>query len=227
MLHRLVLVLGLFAAAQVHAFSLDDISNKDAAGGLRQALTQGASAAVARLGANDGFLANDQVRIPLPEGLRQAESLLRTMGMGQQADELVTAMNRAAESAVSEAKPVLVNAVKKMSIQDAKDIITGGDDSVTQYFRRSTSDELTAKFKPIVVRATSKVQLAQKYDNLAGQGAKLGLIKEQDAKVENYVTRKALDALFLMIAQEEKSIRQNPLGAVGGLAKKVFGALGQ
>jgi hypothetical protein len=214
-------------ALHAHALSLDDLSNKDAAGGLKQALNQGAAAAVARLGKTDGFLGDPKVKIPLPEGLRQAEKLMRTMGMGQQADELVTAMNRAAESAVAEAKPILVDAVKKMSVQDAKQILTGGDDSVIQYFRRTTSEQLTQKFKPVVTRATAKVQLAQKYDQFAGQGAKLGLVKEQDAKVENYVTRKALDGLFLMIAEEEKAIRQNPVGAAGSLAKKVFGALGQ
>jgi hypothetical protein len=214
-------------AVQVQALSLADLSNKDASGGLKEALTQGASAAVARLGKTDGFLGDPKVKIPLPEGLRQAEKLMRTMGMGKQADDLVTAMNRAAESAVAEAKPILVDAVKKMSVQDAKQVLTGGDDAVTQYFRRSTSEQLTQKFKPVVTRATAKVQLAQKYDQFAGQGAKLGLVKEQDAKVENYVTRKALDGLFLMIAEEEKAIRQNPVGAAGSLAKKVFGALGQ
>ena len=227
-MRKLVTVLwALTFAVQAYALSLDDISNKDATGGLKEALTQGASAAVARLGKTDGFLGDPKVKIQLPDGLRQAESLMRTMGMGKQADELVTAMNRAAESAVAEAKPILVDAVKKMSVQDAKQILTGGDDSVTQYFRRTTSEQLTQKFKPVVTRATEKVQLAQKYDQYAGQGAKLGLVKEQDAKVENYVTRKALDGLFLMIAEEERAIRQNPVGAAGGLAKKVFGALGQ
>lgn len=218
---------GLFVAAQANALSLDDISNKDASGGLKQALTQGASAAVARLGKADGFLGDAKVKIPLPDGLRQAEGLMRTMGMGQQADELVTAMNRAAEAAVAQAKPILVDAVKKMSVQDAKQILTGGDDAVTQYFRNTTSEQLSQKFKPVVTRATAKVKLAEKYDRLAGQGAKFGLVKEQDAKLENYVTRKALDGLFLMIAEEEKAIRQNPVGAAGSLAKKVFGALGQ
>jgi hypothetical protein len=151
---------------------------------------------------------------------------MRTMGMGKQADELVTAMNRAAESAVAEAKPILVDAVKKMTVQDAKQILTGGDNSVTEYFRRTTSEQLTAKFKPVVTKATSKVKLAEKYDQFAGKGAQFGLVKEQDAKLENYVTRKALDGLFAMIGEEEKAIRQNPVGATGSLAKKVFGALG-
>jgi len=216
-----------FLSAQALAVSLDDLSNKEASGGLKEALAQGASAAVAKLGKTDGFLGNPQVKIPLPDGLRQAEGLMRTMGMGKQADELVTAMNRAAESAVAEAKPILVDAVKKMTVQDAKQILTGGDNSVTEYFRRTTSEQLTGKFKPIVTKATSKVKLAEKYDQFAGKGAQFGLVKEQDAKLENYVTRKALDGLFAMIGEEEKAIRQNPVGATGSLAKKVFGALGQ
>jgi len=153
-----------FLSAQALAVSLDDLSNKEASGGLKEALTQGASAAVAKLGKTDGFLGNPQVKIPLPDGLRQAEGLMRTMGMGKQADELVTAMNRAAESAVAEAKPILVDAVKKMTVQDAKQILTGGDNSVTEYFRRTTSEQLTGKFKHIVTKATSKVKLAEKYD---------------------------------------------------------------
>jgi hypothetical protein len=220
------LLVGLGFAAQALALSLEDISSTDATGGLRQALTQGASAAVANLGKTDGFLGNPKVKIPLPEGLRQAESVMRKMGMGKQADELVTAMNRAAEAAVAESKPILVDAVKKMSVQDAKQILTGGDDSVTQYFRRATSEPLTQKFKPIVSKATKKVKLADKYDRYAGQAAQLGLVKSEDAKVENYVTRKALDGLFAMIAEEERAIRKDPLGATGALAKKVFGALG-
>lgn len=217
----------LLLAVQALAFSLDDITNKDATGGLKQALTQGASVAVANLGKTDGFLGNPKVKIPLPEGLRQAESLMRTMGMGKQADELVTAMNRAAESAVSEAKPILLDSVKKMSVQDAKQILTGGDDSVTQYFRRTTSDQLMQRFKPIVTKATSRVKLADKYDSLAGRAAQFGLIKSEDAKIDNYVTQKAMDGLYAMIAEQEHAIRKDPLGATGSLAKKVFGALGQ
>lgn len=220
------LIVGCSIAAQAFALSLDDITNADATGGLRQALTQGASAAVANLGKTDGFLGNAKVKIPLPEGLRQAESVMRTMGMGRQADELVTAMNRAAEAAVAESKPILVDAVKKMSVQDAKEILTGGDDSVTKYFRRATSDQLSQKFKPIVTKATKKVKLAEKYDRYAGRASQLGLVKSEDAKVENYVTRKAMDGLFAMIAEEERAIRKDPVAATGALAKKVFGALG-
>lgn len=212
-----------FGAAQ--ALSLGDLSNQEASGGLKEALTQGAGKAVAALGREDGFLKNPKVKIPLPESMQQVEGLMRGLGMGKQADELVKAMNRAAEAAVPEAKTLLVDAVKQMSVEDAKGILTGGEDSVTQYFRRKTAEPLTDKFRPIVKQAMGKVKLAEKYDKFAGKGAKFGLVKEEDTHLENYVTRKALDGLYSMIAEEEKAIRTNPLGAAGNLAQKVFGAL--
>jgi hypothetical protein len=145
--------------------------------------------------------------------------------MGKQADELINAMNRAAEAAVPQAKTLLVNSIKQMSVEDAKGILSGGEDSATQYFRRTTSGPLSEKFKPVVQKAMAKVKLAEKYDQLAGKAAKFGLVREQDAHLENYVTQKTLDGLYLMIADEEKAIRQDPAGAAGKLARKVFGAL--
>lgn len=213
------------AALSVQALSLADISNKDAVGGLKEALTQGATKAVADLGRNDGFMGNPKVQIPLPGGVEKAESMLRTLGMGKYADELKTTMNRAAEAAVTEAKPLLVDAIRKMSVQDAKDILAGGDDAATQYFRRTTAEPLTGKFKPVVQKAMAKVKLAEKYDQLAGKAAHLGLVDSKDAHLDEYVTRKALDGLFLMVAEEEKAIRKDPVGAAGKLAQKVFGSL--
>jgi Protein of unknown function (DUF4197) len=209
------------------ALSLGDISNKDAVGGLKQALSQGATKAVATLGKPDGFLGNPKVRIPLPDNLQKAEGMMRRFGMGKQADELVTSMNRAAEAAVTEAKPLLLDAVKQMSVEDAKKILNGGDDAATRYFREKTAAPLTQKFLPIVRQATAKAQLAEKYDQFAGAGKRFNLVKEEDAKLENYVARKALDGMYLLIAEEERAIRQNPVGAAGNLAKKVFGALGK
>jgi hypothetical protein len=209
------------------ALSLGDITNQEASGGLKEALTQGVSSAVGSLGKADGFLGNDKVKIPMPGALAKAEKVLRMAGMGKQADELVTAMNRAAEAAVPEAKALLTDAVKSMSVTDAKNILTGGEGSVTAFFKEKTSAQLTQKFLPIVKQQTARVDLAQKYDAYAGQGAKMGLVKKEDAKIDDYVTRKALDGLYAMIAEEEKAIRANPVGAVGGLAKKVFGALGK
>ena len=216
---------GLLLMANVHALSLADISGKDASGGLKEALTQSAGKAVDLLGKPDGFLNNPKVKIPLPESVQKIEGLLRGFGMGKQADELVNTMNRAAEAAVPQAKPLLVNAIKQMSVEDAKGILAGGQDSATQYFRRTTSGPLGEKFKPIVKNAMSKVKLTEKYDQLAGKASKFGLVSAKDAHLDDYVTQKTLDGLFLMIAEEEKAIRTDPVGAAGKLAQKVFGAL--
>ncbi|MDD5298375.1 MAG: DUF4197 domain-containing protein [Rhodocyclaceae bacterium] len=214
--------LGLFIPAFAWAISLSDFTDSQATDGLRQTLTQSATQAVASLGKKDGFLGNPQVRIPLPENLAKVESLLRTLGMGAQADELVTTMNRAAESAVSEARPLLVDAVKKMSVKDAKNILTGGDDAATQYFKTSTGDPLRQKFRPIAVKAVGKLGLAQRYNALADKAGKFGL---HEQSVEDYVTDKSLDGLWLIIAQQEKALRQDPVGAAGSLARKILGVI--
>ncbi|GAB1392004.1 DUF4197 domain-containing protein [Rhodocyclaceae bacterium] len=219
------LLAGLWVAASAQALSLADISGQEAGGGLKEALTQGAGKAVDLLGKSNGFLKNPKVKIPLPESMQQVEGLMRGLGMGKQADELITAMNRAAEAAVPEAKVLLVDAVKDMSIEDAKGILSGGKDSATQYFKRKTAKPLGDKFLPIVKQAIEKVKLAKTYEKFAKKGAQFGLVKEKDTQLENYVTEKALDGLYLMIAEEEKAIRTNPMGAASSLAQKVFGAL--
>jgi len=204
---------------------LSMFSNKDQIGSLKQALSQGAEAAAKNLAQENGYLGNDKVRIPLPDNLKKVDGLLRQVGMGQYSDELITSMNRAAEAAVPEAKTLLVGAVKKMTVDDAKSILTGGNDAATQYFRKSTETALTGKFKPIVAKSMQKVKLAEKYDQFASKGVKFGLVEERDAKLDDYITRKALDGLFLMMAEQEQAIRANPLEATGNLAKKVFSIL--
>ena len=208
-----------------HAGPLDAISTGDASAGVKEALAKGADYAVSSLGKQGGFLGNDKVKIPLPGYLQKAESALRMFGLGKQADQLVETMNHAAENAVAVAKPVLVDSIKKMSVQDAKGILTGGDDSVTQYFRRTSTEQLTAKFMPIVKKETGKLQLADQYNQFAGKAASAGLVDKKDADIDSYVTQKAMDGLFLMIAEEEKKLRANPVGAGSDLLKKVFGAL--
>ena len=212
-------------AASVQAAGLDAISSGDASAGVKEALAKGADFAVASLGKSDGFLGNDKVKIPLPGYLQKAESALRMFGMGKQADQLVETMNRAAENAVAEARPVLSDAIKRMTVQDAKAILTGGDDSVTQYFRRTTSDQLAARFMPIVKKQTGKLQLADQYNAFAGKAASAGLVDKKDADLDSYVTQKAMDGLFLMIAEEKKKLRANPVAAGSAVLKKVFGAL--
>lgn len=223
---RFAFALGFFLSAGLaQAAGLDGISNADAGTGVRQALAKGADYAVASLGQQNGFLANSKVKIPLPGYLEKAESGLRMFGMGKQADQLVETMNHAAENAVAQAMPILSDAIKRMTLQDAKAILTGGDDSVTEYFRRSSSEQLTVKFLPIVKSATSKLQLADQYNKFAGKAASFGLVDKKDADIDNYVTQKAMDGLFLMIAEEERKLRANPVAAGSAILKKVFGAL--
>lgn len=207
------------------AAGLDAYTPQQQAESLKQALTQGAESAVKDLARVDGYLGNPKVHIPLPENLQKVDSALRKLHLGKYSDELITSMNRAAEAAVPEAKALLIAAVKNMTVNDAKDILLGKDDAATQYFRRHTETALSGKFKPVVVRAMQKVSLAQTYDRFAGKGVKLGLVKERDAHLDDYITRKALDGLYLMIAEQEKEIRAHPLQATGDLAKKIFSAL--
>ena len=211
--------------SSVFALGLADISNQDATAGLKEALTQAAGSAVAKLGVTDGFFGNATVKIPLPSSIKKIDKGMRMLGMGKQADELTLKMNRAAEAAVPEAKTLLIDAVKKMSVQDAAAILSGGDDAATQYFKKTTSAPLAEKFLPIVKKATSDVQLAQQYNQFAQAAANFGLVQKDQANLDQYVTQKALDGLYLMMADEEQAIRKNPLGASTSLIKKVFGAI--
>ncbi|PKO91874.1 MAG: DUF4197 domain-containing protein [Betaproteobacteria bacterium HGW-Betaproteobacteria-1] len=217
----------VFFASHANALGLSDLSNADATAGLKEALIQGAGKAVGKLGVVDGFFGNPQVKIPLPDSVQRAERIMRMFGMGKQADEVILRMNRAAEAAVPEARALLVSSVKQMSVADAKSILTGGDDAATQYFRKTTSAPMEERFLPIVQKAMADVQLAQQYNKFAESGARYGLIKKEQANLEQYVTQKTLDGVYLMMAAEEKAIRKNPMGQASSLLKKVFGSLGR
>ncbi|MDG9758064.1 DUF4197 domain-containing protein [Pseudomonas sediminis] len=225
MLRLTTLAAGLLLSANVFALSLSDLSQQDASGGLKDALIQGAQVAVKQLGAPGGFSNNPDVRIELPGKLGKAAKTMKMMGMGAQVDQLEASMNKAAEAAVPQAQALLVDAVKKMTVADAKSILSGPQDSATQYLNKSSREQIRAKFLPIVKQATDQVGLAQQYNTFAGQAASFGVVDAKSSTVESYVTEQALDGLFEMIAQQEASIRQNPAGAATSLAKKVFGAL--
>ena len=201
------------------------LSDGDAASGIRAALERGASSAVGLLGKADGFMGNPKVKIPLPGVLKKAAKLLKATGQGASVDELITAMNRAAEAAVPQAKELLVSAVKSMSVDDGRKILAGGDNAVTKFFADKTREPLGVKFLPIVTQATEKVSLAEKYNAVAGKAAGMGLLDKKDANVQEYVTGKALDGLYFMIGEEEKKIRQDPIGTGSDILKKVFGSL--
>lgn len=201
------------------------VTEGDAALGVRAALERGATAAVGLLGRSGGFLDNPKVRIELPGYLNEAAKVLRYTGQQRRVDELVTAMNRAAEQAVPEAKTLLVSAVKSMSVEDGRQILTGGDNAATQFFATKTRAPLSVKFLPIVTRATERVSLADKYNKVAGQIASLGLVSKDESNIQSYITGKALDGLYLIIGEEERKIRQDPIGTGSAILKKVFGAL--
>lgn len=217
--------ISLFALAGLtqpwaHAFTLGDA---DASAGVKTALERGAVAAVGLLGRTDGFLGNALVRIALPGYLNDGAKILRALGQQKRVDELVTAMNRAAESAVPQAQELLVSTVRTLSVQDAVRIVKGGDTSVTDFFAGRTRAPLSERFLPIVTQATEQVSLAEKYNAVAGKASGLGLVKKEDANIQSYVTRKALDGLYLMIGEEEKKIRRDPIGTGSDILRKVFG----
>jgi hypothetical protein len=218
-----IMVLALMmAASPLHAASATSSKN-ETADGLKVALNQAVTTAVSTLGKPDGFLGNPEVRIPLPGKLEKAAKKLRKLGMGKQTDALELAMNRAAEAAVPEAKALFVDAIKQMSVADAVSLLRGPEDAATQYFRGAMSDKLAERFQPIVTKATENVQLAKQYKDVAGRASSLGLIDQKDASLDAYVTRKAMDGLFLVMAREEAAIRKNPLGQANALLRKVFG----
>lgn len=223
-MHRWLLCLCLIATP-LFSSDLSALSDKDVGKGLKEALVQGVGRAVGQLSLADGFLGNPEVKIPLPPSLERAEKVLRDFGMGSYADELVTTMNRAAEAAVVEAKPILLEGIKKLTLADAKAILTGPEDSATQYFRKTSGEAIIQKFMPKVQAATGRVKLAEDYNRFAGPAAQFGLIDQQDADLDQYVTRQAVAGLFLMIAQQEKAIRADPVGQTSKLLRKVFGSL--
>ncbi len=214
---------------RVWAFSFADLSQGDASAGVKAALSQGVDIAVQLLGKQDGFWGNDRVRIALPDWIEKAEMALKFMGRGRDIDDLKLGINRAAEQAVPQAKRLLSDAVKSMSVQDAKAILTGGENSVTMFFKDKTQTPLTEKFLPVVTRVTNKIGLARQYNDIAGQVEKTGFIRisPEQRKVETHVTAKALDGLYYMIGEEEKKIRQNPVGAGSEILRRVFGSLGR
>ena len=198
-------------------------SESDAAAGVRAALERGALAAVQSLGRTDGFLGDPRVRIPLPQNLERVAKLMRATGQGKRVDELETAMNRAAEAAVPEARTLFVSTVKQMSVEDALTLVRGGSTSVTDYFSGKTRLPLSDKFLPIVTRATEKVKLADRYNQLAAKAAGVGLVRGDAVTVQQHVTARALDGLFLMIGEEEKKIRADPVKTGSAILKRVFG----
>lgn len=226
-LARLGAAVLLVSALGQRAYALDaiELTQEEAARGLRQVLEQGALAAVGQLGQKDGFLANERLRIRLPGHLEEAGRLLSRFGQGRRVEELVTGMNRAAEKAVPQARDLLLNAVRSMNVVDAGRILTGGERSVTDFFAEKTRAPLHTQFLPVVTGVTREIDLARKYNRFAEKAARFGLVRREDASVEQYVTDRALSALYTVIGEQEVALRRNPAGAATEVLRRVFGAL--
>jgi hypothetical protein len=207
------------------AGGLASISSEEAVQALRDSLEQGANVALARLGRENGYFANPKVKIGLPRNFTKADRILRSLGQGAKVDDLILAMNRAAEAAAPQARELVVDAVRNMSVQDAKDILTGGDGAATAYFRRATEAQLTEKLLPVIKSVTEKSDLARAYDAMAGTLVALAGIQSDLSTVENYVNRRALGGIYALVAEEERAIRANPAQYAGSVLGKVFGML--
>ena len=194
----------------------------DAAQAVRVALERGVNAAVDQLARADGFLGNPQAH-PAARGVEQRGQTAEGPGQQKQVDELVTAMNRAAEAAVPQARKLLVSTAKSISVDDAIKIVRGGESSVTDYFAGKTRAQLAGQVLPIVTQATEKLDLASRYNAVAGKAAQFGLLKGDEVNVQRYVTAKSLDGLFLLIGEEERKIRRDRVGSSSAILKKVFG----
>lgn len=216
-------ILALSVSAQANR----NVSDNDISAGLKEALGKGVKSAINALGKPNGFLLNPRVKIPLPKSLQRLEKGLRVAGQGKSVDAFVASMNNAAEKAVPVAIDVFVDAIKQMSFDDARKILLSGQkDAATQFFRRTSEEILRGKFRPIVEEFTEKTGVTQKYKTMVGKAGFAARLLGQDATdLDGYVTQKALDGLFLMVADEEKRIRENPLGRTTALLKKVFGIL--
>ncbi|TXK47925.1 DUF4197 domain-containing protein [Pontibacter qinzhouensis] len=208
----------------IGAGATGQLSTEEVAEGLKQALTTGATKGTDVVSQVDGYLKNPAIMIPFPPEIKRVEDRLRQIGMGSEVDKFVVALNRAAEDAAQEAKPIFVSAIKQMTIQDAWSILKGQDDAATLYLNRTTSPQLNEKFMPIIKNSLSKVNATQYYTNLITAYNKLPMVQKVNPNLDEYATGKAIDGLFVMVAQEEKNIRQNPGARSTELLQKVFGA---
>jgi hypothetical protein len=223
--------LGLKQAASSASAAATGLSQEQVLGGLREALASGVQHAVTNLGRADGFLKDVNVRIPLPSALQSTEKALRRLGQQQLADQFITTMNRAAEQAVPEAAAVLADSVRQMSVADAKAILTSTNTAATEYFKRTSETNLFTRLLPIVKKTTGDVGVTAAYkqmvDKVSGGfgGFASSFLKPETLDLDSYVTHKALDGLFLKIADQEKLIRENPAARATDVLQKVFGSI--
>lgn len=199
------------------------LSQQEVAGGLKEALVQGIQKGADSASKVDGFFKNDLIRIALPEDARRVENTLRQVGLGAEVDRVLLAINRGAESAAQEAKPLFINAIRQLTIQDAFNILKGEPDAATQYLRQSTESQLKELFQPRIQEALNQVGATKYYGDLANSYNSLPLTnKKIDPDLNAYVTDRAIDGLFKLVREEEKKIRENPLERTTALMKRVF-----
>lgn len=199
------------------------LTTAEVADGLKEALIKGTTTGSDQASQLDGYFKNPQIKIPLPPELQKIESKLRNIGLGSQVDKFVLTLNRGAEDAAKEAKPIFINAVKQMTVQDAWGILKGADNAATDYLKRTTSDQLREKFKPVITNSLNKVSATKYYTDIVTTYNKIPMVEKVNPDLNDYATTKAMDGLFLLIASEEKKIRQDPVARTTELLKKVFG----
>lgn len=200
------------------------LTSDDVAEGLKEALEQGISKGADLVSQTDGYFKNPEIKIPFPPDVQKVEDRLRAIGMGDQVDRFVMTLNRGAEDAAKEAKPIFVNAIKSMTIDDAWSILKGDDDAATQYLKRTTTPQLKEKFKPVIQNALNSTNATKYYGDLVDTYNKIPLVEKVNPDLDDYATDRAIDGLFVMIAKEEKNIRKDPVARTTDLLKRVFAA---
>ncbi|MDH5367425.1 MAG: DUF4197 domain-containing protein [Cyclobacteriaceae bacterium] len=206
--------------------SSTSLTSSQVASGLKEALTKGVTKGAANVSKPDGYLKNLNIKIPFPPEVKKVEDKLRQIGMGKQVDNFVTTLNRGAEDAAKSAKPIFVNAITAMTIQDAWGILKGADNAATEYLKRVTTSQLTAKFKPVIQTSLNKVNATKYYGDIINTYNKIPFVEKVNPNLDDYATQKAIDGLFFMIAKEEKLIRKDPIARTTELLKKVFSQQG-
>jgi len=231
-----LIITGLLASFNTNAQFLKDakkfvekktgvsgLTEKDAADGIREALVKGTGESVKLVTNIDGYFGNPEIKIPFPPEAKEVESKLRSIGLGKKVDEVILSLNRAAEDAGKEATKIFVDAIKGMSIKDAINIVKGENDAATKYLNRTTSPQLNAKFQPIIKVSLDKVDATKQWEELVKTYNKIPFVKKMNPNLPEYVTGKAIDGLFVMVAKEELKIRQDPMARTSEILKKVFG----
>lgn len=200
----------------------DELTREQVASGLKEALIKGITIGSNQASQLNGYFKNPAIKIPFPPDVQRVEDKLRQIGLGDQVDKFVVTLNRGAEEAAKEAKPIFVNAIRSMTIQDAWGILKGDEAAATNYLKRTTSSQLKAKFLPVIQRALEKTNATKYYTDIVTTYNKVPFVEKVNPDLDDYATNKAIEGLFHLIAKEEQTIRENPMARTTDLLKKVF-----